>query len=172
MIQIVISIGVVEPFGEPEDENARIRVFQLDQRVGPIVVVDGKEHVSNRILPFERRLADRCPLFGIVHWVEQMIAHDRVDLGFSEEAAPGFAQAEEQHRCRDGYCRVNAVLNTAEDGHNDANEEDGYFKWRNPPELIDGVGRSNQVSDCVDNDSGQGSIGNVPEHCRESIDGE
>ena len=41
------SVGVAEALGESVDENARVRIDDIDFGVGPVGVIDWEEDVSN-----------------------------------------------------------------------------------------------------------------------------
>ena len=53
--------------------------------------------------------------------------------------------------------------------HDDACEENDDFKRRHAPELIHGIWWSDQVSDSMNDNSGQRRVWNVEKDCRKGI---
>ena len=101
-----------------------------------------------------------------------MVANDRMDLHFAEEAAIGFDDAEEQNSSGERNCGVDTVLDGGKDGHEDTGKEDDDFQWRDTPELVKSVWGRDQVSNGVDDDSRQTRVGDVEEDGVQAVDGD
>jgi len=65
---------------------------------------------------------------------------------------------------------VNAVVNGAENDGEDTSEEDDKLQRADTPELVDSVGRGDQISDGVDDDSAQRCAWNVKEDGSQGVD--
>jgi len=170
VVEVVIGIWVIEAFREAVDEDTRVRGLDIDFRVRTIGMADGQEKIASRLVRISGAkgavIACACALALIV---KEVIANDGVDLDFTHEAAFGFDNTEEEHGDRDADCGVDAVFDTGEDGDDDASEEDDDFEWRDTPELVNGVGRCDKVTNGVDDDCRKAGIGYVEEDCRQRI---
>ncbi|KAG9991780.1 sulfate permease, partial [Aureobasidium melanogenum] len=69
------------------------------------------------------------------------------------ETAASFDDTEEEERDRHADGGVDAVLNRREDGDEDTSEEDENLDRRNSPELVHSVGRGNEITDSMNNNS-------------------
>lgn len=99
-----------------------------------------------------------------------MITNDGVNLDLAQEAATGLRKAEEEQTGGNSNSDVDAVLNRREDGDNHTCEEDENFEGRDSPELVDGVGSEDEITDGVDDDCGENGVGDPEEDCRKSVD--
>ena len=104
--------------------------------------------------------------------IQQVVSDDGVDFGFAQEATASFEGAVEEERGRDGDGGVDAVFDTAEDRHDYASEEDGNFKWRYAPKLVNSIRGSDEIADCVNDDCRERGTRNVEEDCWQGIDSE
>jgi len=98
-----------------------------------------------------------------------VITNDGMDLHFAHETAFGFDDAKEEHGDRDTNCGVDTIFDAGEYGDNDASEEDDDFEWRNAPELVNGIGGRDKVTNGVDDDCRKGRIGYVEEDRRQRV---
>lgn len=98
-----------------------------------------------------------------------MVSNHRVDLDTAQEPTPGLERAEQEECGRGRDCRVDAVLDAAEDGNEHTGEENNDFQWGDLPELVDSVGWCNKITDGVDDDGSERGIGDVEEDGRERI---
>ena len=84
--------------------------------------------------------------------VHHVVSNDGMDFYPANEAAFGFDDAEEQDSDRNTNCCIDTILDAGKNSHNDTGKEDDDFQRGDAPELINGVWRRDQVSDCVDDD--------------------
>lgn len=169
VIEVVVGVGIIVSFREPIDENAGIRRFDRHLGIGAVVVRNGEEdvpQVSVRTASVERVAA----VFPVL--VQEMVPIHRMHLDFAQEATSGFAEAKEKQcgRCCDG--RINPILDAREDGDKHAREENDHFQRGDQPELIDRVGRRDQIQHRVDDDGRKGRVRDVEEHRGERVNGQ
>lgn len=173
VVQVVVRVGVVEPFRKPVDEDARIRCVDHHLRVGPVVVGDGEKEVPCAVVGVASVHISTRGLgapFRIV--AGEMVADDRMHLDFAQEPPSRFHGPEQQHRHRHPHGRVDAVLDAGEHRDEHADEKDEDLPGRDAPKLKQRVRRRDEVSDRMDDDGRQGRAGDVEKHGRERIDGE
>lgn len=104
--------------------------------------------------------------------VHQMITDHRVYRYSAQELAASFGNTEKQNRHRDADCAVDAILNGRKHGNDDTNKEDDRVEGRNSPELVNGVWRRDEIANGVDDNTGEGRLGDIVENLREGIDGQ
>lgn len=171
LVEIVVCIWIVETFAESVDEDTRVGVLEFDKWIRAIVVIDGKEDVSHRVLALLRRLARAGFLLVFVIAVKQMITNNGVDLGSTHEATSGFKGAKEEQRCGNGDRRIDAIFNGREDRDEHSREENEDLERRYSPKLVDGVWWCDQVANGVDDNCRECRVRNIPEHCGKCVDG-
>lgn len=91
----MVGVGVIEAFGESVDEYTGIWRVDFDLRIRSVLMVDRQEQVPGRLVRItavERRSATNSTVFAFL--VDEMVAHDRVDLDLSEESTPSLDHAE------------------------------------------------------------------------------
>ncbi|KAG9859398.1 sulfate permease, partial [Aureobasidium melanogenum] len=123
------SPGLLYGLGEPVDEDSGVRRLSLDHWVGTIIMLNGQEDIAICLLV--------------------VIVAGRPVL----ETAASFDDTEEEERDRHADGGVDAVLNRREDGDEDTSEEDENLDRRNSPELVHSVGRGNEITDSMNNNS-------------------
>jgi hypothetical protein len=155
VVEVVRGVGVVEALGESVDEDTRVRSANNDLWVGAVSVVERKEAGSQRTLT----LIDRARACSAV-----------ADVGLhgsnannTEEATASLEETEHNNGSRHGDRGVDTVLDRAEDGNKNTGEEDDNLDGRDAPELVDDLGRSDDISDSVDDDTGKTCIRDVEE---------
>lgn len=166
-IEIMIGVGIIVTFGESIDKDTGVRRFDFDLRVGTIVVGNGEEKIPFAFVGVDTigilaRLL-RAP-FPII--AGEMIPNHRMDLHLAQKPSSRFHNPECQNGKGNGNGAIDAVLNVGENGDQHADEKDDHFQGRDPPKLINGVRRGDEVSDRMDDDCGQGRVGNVKKHGR------
>ena len=169
----MIGVGIIEAFGESIDEDAGIGGLDINLRVRAVIVRDGEEDIPRhlvRIVPLPESATRSVGVFAII--IQQMIPNHRVHLDLAQEAAAGFDDAEQEEGGRGGDGGVDAVLDGGEDGDEDAGQENDDFERRDAPELIDRVGRGDEIEDGVDDDGRQGGARDVKKHGGEGVDGQ
>lgn len=177
VIEVVVGIRVVVSFRESVDEDSRVWSLEFDGWVGAVVVINGQKGIAHGKVVLSivfvcairstncasrRRVVSLRLDFTVT--VQKMVTNDRVNLDASKEASLGLEGSEEEKGSRDRDGGVDTVLDGAEYGDEDTSEEDDDLEWRNLPEAIDDSWRSDQVTDGVNDNGGEGSIGNVEEN--------
>ena len=104
--------------------------------------------------------------------VAGFVGVQRLYANLAQEITMGARDAIEQDTTREPNGAVDAVLNRAEDGDDNANEEDEHLQRVDAPETVDDVGRGDEVTDGMDDDGGQGGRGDVKEDGGEGVDGQ
>ena len=84
--------------------------------------------------------------------VHRVVSNDRMDFHSAKEATFSFDDAEEQDSDGNTNCCIDTILNAGKYSHKDTGKKDEYFQRRDAPELINGIWRRDQISDCVDDD--------------------
>lgn len=163
------GVGVVETLGEAVDEDTGVGRSDNDLGVGAVAVVNGQEAGTERALV----LVDGNLLgggAGASAAVVNVGLHG-ADANNTEEAALGLEQTEDDNSKRNADGGVDTVLNGAEDGDENTSEEDDHLNRSNAPELVDDLGGSDDISDSVDDDGREGSVGDVEEDSSQGIEG-
>jgi hypothetical protein len=137
-VEVVVGIGVIEPFGESVDKDAGIWRYDVDLGIGPVIVFDWQEDVSSRKIGVWQapRLAAR-----VAFSAQKVISNDRVDLDFAKETAASLHGAEEKNAERDANGGIDSVLDAGKDGDDDPGKEDDNLDGRDSPKLVDGIRR-------------------------------
>ena len=150
VVEVVIGVRVIIALGESVDKDAWVRMVDIEVRVGAIFVRDRDKHIADRLVWV---IIGPALAHCRVSRLNDMIANDRVHLHATEEATLRLEDAEDKKRERGSHGDVDADFDAGEDGDNDTSEEDDHFQRRDPPELVDSVGRSDQVSNSVNDNS-------------------
>lgn len=158
-VEIVGLVEVVESLGETVDKDAGVWVLELDLGVRAIVVIDGQESLAGAV---------RAMLEGTI--LLELVLGDTIDADASEDRALSLGQAEEEEGGGGGDGEVDAVLDVGEEGEEDTGKENKHLERRYFPELVDNVGRGNEINDSVDNEAGQGGHGNVEEDLGQGVE--
>lgn len=169
MVEVSGSVGVVEALSEAIDENTRVGGSDNDLGVGTIAVVERQEASAQGSLVL---IVDRDLLGNGVRArcaVVEVGLHG-ADTDNTEEAALGLEKSEDDNGKGDADGGVDSVLDAGEDGNEDTSEEDGHLKGRDAPELVNDLGRGDDISDSVDDDSGESCVGNVEEDSSQSVE--
>lgn len=169
MVEVSGSIGVVEALSEAVDENTGVRSSDNDLGVGAIAVVEGQEASTQRslVLIVDRDLLGNGVRAGCA--VVEVGLHG-ADADNTEEAALGLEKSDDDNGKGDADGGVDAILDAGEDGNENTSEEDGHLKGRDAPELVDDLGRGDDISHSVDDDSGESCVGNVEEDSSQGVE--
>ena len=173
MIEVVIRVRVIKPFRKPINENPRVRVLHRHLWVGPVVVRHGEEEIPQAPIGIAAVQISTLHLrasLGII--AGEVIPDHRMHFDFAQESPSRDQAPEQQHRNRDADSRVDAVLDVGENRDKHPDEEDEHFPRRDPPKLINRVGRRDEVAHRMNDDRRETGLGNVEEHRRERVDGE
>lgn len=139
VVQVMVGVGIVEPFGEAIDENPGIGRLHHDFGIRPVIVRDGKENVA---VCFVRVGGIERPLAVLPVVIQEVVTHNGMHLDSAEEAASCFDQAKQKDcQGRADGC-VNAILDAREDGDQHPREENKHLQRGDQPELIHRVWRS------------------------------
>lgn len=173
MIEIMIRTGVIKPFRKPINENPRIRVLDHHLWVGPVIVRHGEKQIPQASIGIAPVQVSTLNL-GASLWIiaGEVIPDHRMYLDFAQESSPRDQAPEQQYRHRDADGRVNAVLNAGKHRDKHPDEEDENFPWRDPPKLIYGVRRRDEIANRMNDDRRESRVGDVEEHRRERVNGE
>jgi hypothetical protein len=164
MVEVVRGVGVVEAFGESVDEDTRVRSANNDLGVGTISVVERKETGSQRTLT----LIDGTRACSAV----ADIGLHGSDTHNTKEATAGLEETEDDDSGGHGNRGVDTVLNRAEDGNKNTSEEDDNLNGRDTPELVNDLGRGDDISDGVDDNTSKTRVGDVEEDSGKGVESE
>ncbi|KAI6771160.1 hypothetical protein HG531_010015 [Fusarium graminearum] len=164
VVEVVRSIGVVEALGESVDEDTGIGSTNDDLGVGSVAVVKGKKASSEGTLA----LVDGTRAGSTI----ANIGLHGSDTNDTHEATAGLEETEDNNSSGHGNCGVDSVLNGAEDGYDNTSEEDDDLDWGDTPKLVDDLGRGNDISDSVNDDTSKTGVGDVEENGGQGIKSE
>lgn len=169
VVEVVVCIRVIETFREPVNKDAWVRVLSLDCRIGAVFVAKGNEHISAHFARVTVTINARGVLV-VTGIVGDLIANHVMHLDLANKTALCLEQPEDKHCGRAGYGHIDANLDGCEDCDNHTSKEDWHLHRRDSPELVDGIGRGDQVAHGVNDDSTQGRLWNVKEDRRQGVD--
>jgi hypothetical protein len=164
MVEVVRGVRVVEALGKSVDEDTRVRSANNDLRVGTISVVERKETGSQRTLT----LIDGTRACSAV----ADIGLHGSDTNNTKEATAGLEETEDDDSGGHGNRGVDTVLNRAEDRNKNTSEEDDNLNGRDTPELVNDLGRGDDISDSVDDNTSKTSVGDVEENSGKGVESE
>lgn len=171
VVEVARGVGVVETFSEAVDEDTGVWVVDHDLRVGTILMLDGQETRAKREVLLilgdsllGLSLSVRAGGLSAVGLPNSADASAAQEPSLAEEQAPN----EDNKRSADGD--IDTILNVGEDSDEDTSKEDDDLMGSNTPELEDGLGRGDDITDGVDNDGGESRVGNVEEEGCQGIE--
>lgn len=170
IVKVVVCVGVVETLGEAVDVDAGVGRRDANLRIGAVIVLDWEEDEAGGGFGIVGRDFGGIVVVGVI--LDEVVANDRMDLYSAQEAASCFDNPEKEDSKRDADGGVDTVLDAREDGDDDPSEKDDNFQRRYSPELVHGIGRRDEIADCMDNDSCETRAWDVEEHRRQGIDGQ
>lgn len=95
-----------------------------------------------------------------------MVAYNRVNLDFVQEAPTGLNDAEEEDSNRHTGASQNTVLNARAYRDQYASEEDNHIQWRTSLVLVESIGMGDEITYGVDNNGREGCGRDVEEGYR------
>lgn len=162
VVKVVRCVGVVKALGKSVDEDSRVRSTDDDLGVGTVAVIKRKEASSERTLT----LVNGSRAGGTV----TDVGLHGSDTDNTEEATTGLEETEDDDSSGHGDGGVDTVLNGAEDGDEYTSEKDDDLNGGDAPELVDNLGRSDDISDSVDDDTGKTCVRDVEEDSSKGVE--
>lgn len=104
--------------------------------------------------------------------VQEVVANHRVNGHPSKELTTCLSHPEQQNGRRNTNSAVNAILNGGENRHDHTNKEDNGIQGGDSPELVNRVGRGDQITNTVNDNTGKGRFRDVKENSCECVDGD
>ena len=168
MVEVVGRIGIVEALSKAVNEDTGVRGSKGNSGVGSIFVIKRQEARSDGGF----RFVDDSLLKPVLLSTSSIAA----GLGGSnasntEETTSAEEKAENDDGERNTDCDIDTSLDGVKDSGENTGKEDNDFQWGDTPEIHHDLGRSDDVEDCVNDDTGKSSVGDIEEDGGKGVEG-